>query len=175
MVLGLFLTRIWDFGKFLYPWNNTSLILCLVPGLTSQFLNLGHLIDTLWYLATLLLKVRVNHQTSWTCRTTPCLWSRCPPGQFFWLGESRGSFWDTFTISTFLPEHSFMLKSYRWVGWVVAHKTLLSAPVPIRIGIWGLGLGLDNKTFKCHSQFRVSSRSTRPCDSKVVILVAYNL
>ena len=27
---------------------------------------------------------------------------------------------------------------------VVAHKILLSAPVPIRIGVWGLGLGLDN-------------------------------
>ena len=27
---------------------------------------------------------------------------------------------------------------------MVAHKTLLSAPVPIGIGIWGLGLGLDN-------------------------------
>ena len=27
---------------------------------------------------------------------------------------------------------------------VVTHRTLLSAPVPIRIGIWGLGLGLDN-------------------------------
>ena len=40
-----------------------------------------------------------------------------------------------------------MLKSYRWVGgvggWVVAHKTLLSSPVPIGIGIWA-GLGLDN-------------------------------
>ena len=32
-----------------------------------------------------------------------------------------------------------------WVaGWVVAHKTLLSSPVPIGIGIWA-GLGLDNK------------------------------
>ncbi len=42
-----------------------------------------------------------------------------------------------------------MLKSYRcgWVGWVgvVAHKTLVSAPVSIGIGIRrGLGLGLDN-------------------------------
>ena len=40
-----------------------------------------------------------------------------------------------------------MLKSYRWGGWVggwvVAHKTLLSSPVPIGIGIWA-GLGLDN-------------------------------
>ena len=49
-----------------------------------------------------------------------------------------------------------MLKSYRWVGWVGggpymdiyslypwAHKTLLSSPVPIGIGIWA-GLGLDN-------------------------------
>ena len=38
-----------------------------------------------------------------------------------------------------------MLKSYRAVGggWV-AYKTLVSAPVPIWIGIRGLGLGLDN-------------------------------
>ena len=57
-----------------------------------------------------------------------------------WVG---GSSQDILTISTFLLEHSFMLKSYR-VGGVVAHKTLLSAPVPIGIGIRGLGLGLDN-------------------------------
>ena len=31
-----------------------------------------------------------------------------------------------------------------WGGGVVAYKTLLSAPIPIWIGIWGLGLGLDN-------------------------------
>ena len=30
------------------------------------------------------------------------------------------------------------------MGWVVAHKTLLSSPVPIGIGIWA-GLGLDNR------------------------------
>ena len=51
-----------------------------------------------------------------------------------------------------------MLKSYRWWGGgvVVAHKILLSAPVPIGplfffwvslvsemgLGLWGLGLGL---------------------------------
>ena len=35
----------------------------------------------------------------------------------FWLGEPRGSFWDSFTISTFWPEHSFMDKSYRVVWW----------------------------------------------------------
>ena len=29
-------------------------------------------------------------------------------------------------------------------GVVVSHKTLVSAPVPIGIGIRGLGLGLDN-------------------------------
>ncbi len=29
--------------------------------------------------------------------------------------ESRGSFWAIFTLSTFLPEHSFMLKSWGWV------------------------------------------------------------
>ena len=32
------------------------------------------------------------------------------------------------------------------MGWVVAHKTLLSSPVPIGIGIWA-GLGLDNYDF----------------------------
>ena len=32
-------------------------------------------------------------------------------------------------------------------GWWVAYKTLFSAPVPIGIGIRGLGLGLDNKCF----------------------------
>ena len=37
-----------------------------------------------------------------------------------------------------------MLKSYRVGGLVVAHKTLVSAPVPTGIGIRGLGLGLDN-------------------------------
>ena len=59
---------------------------------------------------------------------------------FGWVSQGDHS-------ETLLPEHSFMLKSYRWVGWVVAHKTLLSAPVPIGIGIWGLGLGLDNLKF----------------------------
>ena len=44
-----------------------------------------------------------------------------------------GSPQDILTNSTFLPEHSFMLKSYRWWGGgvVVAHKILLSAPAPI--------------------------------------------
>ena len=59
----------------------------------------------------------------------------------FWLDESRGSFWATFTIRTFLPEHSFMLKSYRWGGWV-AHMILVSAQVPLvlTLGLWTLGL-----------------------------------
>ena len=50
------------------------------------------------------------------------------------------------TLSTLLLEHSFMIKSHRvgGGGWVVAYKILLSAPVPIGIGIRGLGLGLDN-------------------------------
>ena len=91
--------------------------------------------------------------SSWTCRTTPRPWSRCPPGQFFWLDETRVSFWATFIFSTFLPEHSFMLKSYRWGGWVsgvgwVAHGILVSSQVPsfLTLGLWtlGLGLGLDN-------------------------------
>ena len=63
----------------------------------------------------------------------------------FWAEWVGGSSQNSFTISTFLLEHSFMLKSYRAVGggWV-AYKTLVSAPVPIWIGIRGLGLGLDN-------------------------------
>ena len=48
-----------------------------------------------------------------------------------------------------------MLKSYRVVGgWVVAYKILLSAPVPIGIGIRGLGLGLDN--FSLFDLFNIS-------------------
>ena len=72
--------------------------------------------------------------------------------KFFGVDGYMGSFWNTFTISTFLPEHPFMLKSYGLEGTfllivlfyqstpscfkviggvVVAHKILLSAPVPI--------------------------------------------
>ena len=51
-------------SKFLLTFN-TSLMLHMELGLTltSWFLNLnlGHLIDTLWYLATLLLKVLLEH------------------------------------------------------------------------------------------------------------------
>ena len=61
------------------------------------------------------------------------------------LGHSHFTSQDILIISTFQLEHSFMLKSYRvGGGWVVAYKILVSAPVPIWIGIWGLGLGLDN-------------------------------
>ena len=45
-----------------------------------------------------------------------------------------------------------MLKSYGWVGWWVAHKILVSAPVPLELiltgfdwvgaGVWVLGRGL---------------------------------
>ena len=39
-----------------------------------------------------------------------------------------------------------LLSTWRgWVGWL-AHKTLLSALVPIGIGIRGLGLGLDKNS-----------------------------
>ena len=65
-----------------------------------------------WYLSTLLLKVWVD-------------WSCGPPGPFLWLDESRGSFLATFTISTFSPEHSFMVKSYG----VVAHVIIVTASV----------------------------------------------
>ena len=115
--------------------------------LTNQnfWLDGGH---HFWYLATLLLKVRFDWYTSsWTCRTTPHPWSRYPPGQFFGQDESRGSFWATFTISTLIPDHSFMLKSYRVVGWwgggvVVAHVILVSAQVllVLILVLWTLGL-----------------------------------
>ena len=52
------------------------------------------------------------------CWTTWHSWSYCPPDQFFWLDGSRGSFWNTFNFSTFLPEHSFILKSYVRGWWV---------------------------------------------------------
>ena len=94
------------------------------------------------------------------CRTTPCPWSPCPPGQFFWQVKSRGSFWATITISTFLPELSFMLKSYRVVvvvgggpwDFIVSPSpnwpfVLLFLVLGMELGLWGLGLGLglDNK------------------------------
>ena len=45
--------------------------------------------------------------------------------------DSR-SFWDTFTIHTFLPEHSFMLKSYRLSGcWPMCFKCQLK-----KFGFW---------------------------------------
>ena len=59
---------------------------------------------------------------------------------YFFYPQSQ----DILIIRTFLLEHSFMLKSYGVGGVVVAHKTLVSAPVPIGIKIRGLGLGLDN-------------------------------
>ena len=41
-----------------------------------------------------------------------------------------------------------MLKSYGWGGWVVAHKILVSAPVPLELILtgfdFGFGTGLDN-------------------------------
>ena len=44
-----------------------------------------------------------------------------------------------------------MLKSYRVVGWggvvVVAHKILVSAPVPLELILTGLGLGLGGLGF----------------------------
>ena len=46
-----------------------------------------------------------------------------------WWVKSRGSICATFTISTFLPEHSFMLKSYGVGGGLVAHMILGSAQV----------------------------------------------
>ena len=82
----------------------------------------------------------------------------------FWLDESMGSFWAIFIFCTFLPEHSFMLKSYWWVGWggvVVAHVIIVSAQSKelgfwffrLRVRIWGLfeqGIGdLDSGLTTC--------------------------
>ena len=39
---------------------------------------------------------------------------------------------------------SYVVSEQSAMWWVVAHKILLSAPVPIGIWIRGLGLGLDN-------------------------------
>ena len=85
-----------------------SLRLDKVFGLKLQFLNLGHLIDILLYLSTLILKVRVDRKySSWT-RTTdyPMSLISLSTWSIFWSGwvnGSRRSFWDTFTFSTFLP------------------------------------------------------------------------
>ena len=74
------------------------------------------------------------------------------------LDETRGSFWVTFTFCTFLPEHSFMLKSWGWGGGVVAHVIIVSAQVLLilTLGLWTLGLrtrawqfSLDMKNFGC--------------------------
>ena len=55
--------------------------------------NLGHLIDTLWYLAIYPLKLRDDsYSSSWTRRTTQYHCSCSPPGQLFWLDGSSGSF-----------------------------------------------------------------------------------
>ena len=51
---------------------------------------------------------------------------------FLCMDVQRVSFWDTFTISTFLLEHSFMVKSYGDFNWGSLGQGL------------GLGLGLDN-------------------------------
>ena len=40
-----------------------------------------------------------------------------------------------------------MLKSYRVGGWWVAHKILVSAPVPLELILTGLGLGLGGLGF----------------------------
>ena len=73
----------------------------------------------------------------------------------FWLDESRGSFLATFTISTFLPEHSFMLKSYGWGGGWWWPMWLLCQPKsfcswPWDFGLWDFGLGLDNRVWHRH-------------------------
>ena len=61
------------------------------------------------------------------------------PGNFLacWVWGGQPKTFLILTIITFLLEHSFMLKSYGVGGWV-AHKILLSAPVPW-IGDLGLG------------------------------------
>ena len=87
--------------------------------------------------------------SSWTCRTTPCPWSRCPPGQFFWLDELRESFWTTFTFSTFLLEHSFRLKSYRWGG-VGGPWDFIVSPSPFGLDFGTLDLGLWTWAWQKH-------------------------
>ena len=89
-----------------------------------------------------------QHQPStWSCRTTLCPWSRCPPRQSGWLDGGHSK--------TFLL-HSFIIKSYGWggvgglggCGGVLAHCIIVTAPVPrFRVwgsGDWGSGTGLVN-------------------------------
>ena len=66
-----------------------------------------------------------------------------------WLDESRGSSWATFIFCTFLPEHSFMLKSWGWWWWGGGPCDYCVSPSPnnwVLVFFWlclniGLGLG----------------------------------
>ena len=58
------------------------------------------------------------------------------------LDESMGSFWATFTFSTFLPEHSFMLKSL-WFDFSVS-----PSPLVLTLGLWTSGLRTRVLTIK---------------------------
>ena len=77
----------------------------------------------------------------WSWWTTSCPWSCCPHGNFFGLLDGGGSSQDILTISTFLLQHSFMLKSYRWGGW---NFSVSPSPLDWGFGTRGLGLGIDN-------------------------------
>ena len=83
----------------------------------------------------------------------------------FWLDESRGSFWATFTNSTFLPEHSFILKSYGWVGGGPCDFSVSQSPFGLDFGTLDYGtsdLGLtilsrfSRQSSNFHHQFSLN-------------------
>ena len=66
-----------------------------------------------------------------TCSTTPCTWSRCLPGKFFLAGWVKGGVIVSHPfVSTFLPEHSFMVKSYG-VGSENVQAAMLNYPLSL--------------------------------------------
>ena len=104
----------------------------LVP---IENLELKHLLDTLTYLAILpLTDFLLDHVGE------PNVLDLAVHLVIFLAKLEGGSSQDNLTNSTFLLEHSFMLKSYR-VWWVmVANVILLSALDPI--GLIGFGIAL---------------------------------
>ena len=97
--------------------------------------------DHSWYLATLLLKVRVDKLLLEHVGLPHVLDLAVHLVNFFgWMSQGGHSERATFTISTLLPEHSFMIKSYQWWGGgLVAHVILVSAQV-LWVLTWGFGL-----------------------------------